>query len=301
MTCSILHKYINSRVFKYIIIIINPFCGGLNILILNNNYLDIRANSSKIAFTLLACIYAIHSVALNSLEIVDIAKPDTILMVGVDTFSYIYQNKKLVIDYKLNHTSSILILLQFKKSKYEIYMFEAQCDEAKRIRYQNGNFIQIDSNRIDNRYLPKGHRNKNSAMDSFRDFSFIDMKLIEKNTCSLNKEYLVLYFFYPKCYPCSKTSPFLNQLLVETDKFKLDFIAFARLESSEFLGYKNSYQNINWIHGTDLDGRSSDVIRAYGIEYYPTLLIFKNRKLYKKIVGAIDILSIKSLIVPKLL
>lgn len=130
--------------------------------------------------------------------------------------------------------------------------------------------------------------------DSLVDFNFINLDSLASSSREFRKKYLLIYFTYPGCVPCKKTTPHLSEIYNKYKGDSIDFLLFTIAKPSEFILQKRLLKTYNLISAFDFKGQYSEVLFQFGINQYPTLLVFKDRKLLKKYDDANMIMSIKS-------
>jgi thiol-disulfide isomerase/thioredoxin len=198
---------------------------------------------------------------------------------------YIQDNVNFLSLYYLTHHSGALSREEFEKSYNKIQDFKYLYEKYPSY-YE---LMKIADNKLSRL------RKCQNTMDSFIDFEYIDSSNRILTTLNLNKKIIILYFSFIGCKACQISTPYLDSLFKLTERSAIDFLSFYMANKKEQVMLKNYYKLYEWHCGSDLEGASSNILNRYNIQAYPTLLVFKDRKLFKKLDDANMIKTIKDL------
>lgn len=199
--------------------------------------------------------------------------------------SYIKNNVNFLSLYYFSHNMSVLS----NKNYFDIYpLFDANKNYYKQFPL----FNEVQN------YAKRRYSKSKKCIytgDSFINFNYFDIDSIYNNTSYINKEYLYLYITYPGCKPCKLSTPYLDSLNQKSNKNISNFISFSLIENKHYKIWRDNNRKYSWVNTTDFQGHTSDLLYLYNIQSYPTLLIFKNRKLINKFDDANAIRLLKDL------
>lgn len=132
--------------------------------------------------------------------------------------------------------------------------------------------------------------------DAFIDFKYYHDSFVEKNTNNIKDELFLLLISYPEGDWCIETRNHLKQLYL---KDSVPFLCFNVILPHELPKIKKIEANYPWKECYDTLGNNSPVSLGYDVRgfpfTYPTLFVFKNKKLIEKLGGRASILELKSL------
>ena len=140
-------------------------------------------------------------------------------------------------------------------------------------------FKGLDRNNTYNTQSLVGKKISNFKLKSIKDNTFIDEKILKNNNFTL------INFWASWCGPCKLEHKYLMKLSKNSSSLKLLGINFKDKEKNA-LKFLLELGDPYYLVASDIDGRSSVQFGVYGIP--ETIIIDKNLKIIKKIIGPIS-------------
>ena len=140
-------------------------------------------------------------------------------------------------------------------------------------------FKGLERNNTYNTQSLVGKKISNFKLKSIKDNTFIDEKILKNNNFTL------INFWASWCGPCKLEHKYLMKLSKNSSSLKLLGINFKDKEKNA-LKFLLELGDPYYLVASDIDGRSSVQFGVYGIP--ETIIIDKNLKIIKKIIGPIS-------------